>query len=185
MDDPRTAVVILGAGPAGLGAAYQLVKKRLARVTVLEARIEQTHPLIEVGLMSVIDADRVQMLQLFQNLISNALKFHKKGEPPVVRISHRSLENGFHEIRVEDQGIGFDEKDVERIFKPFERLYRRSEYEGTGMGLVICRKIVRRHGGELTAESSPQEGTTFIVTLPPPTTLAPPRGEEKPAPQEG
>ena len=139
-------------------------------LTVLETRIEETHPFIEVGPMPVIKADRVQMVQLFQNLISNALKFHQKGEPPVVRISHRSLENGFHEIRVEDQGIGFDEKHVERIFKPFERLHGRSEYEGTGMGLAICRKIVRRHGGELTAESSPQEGTTFTVTLPPPAT---------------
>jgi len=137
-------------------------------LTVLETRIEQTHPIIKIGPMPVIEADRVQMAQLFQNLISNALKFHKKGEPPVVRISHRSREDGFHEIRVEDQGIGFDEKHVDRIFKPFERLHGRSEYEGTGMGLAICKKIVRRHGGELTAESSPQEGTTFIVTLPDP-----------------
>jgi len=141
-------------------------------LTMLEMRIEQTHPIIEVGPMPVIEADRMQMSQLFQNLISNALKFHKKGKPPVVRISHRSLENGFHEIRVEDQGIGFDEKHVDRIFKPFERLHGRSEYEGTGMGLAICQKIVRRHGGQLTAESCPQEGTTFIVTLPPQ------RGEE-------
>jgi len=148
-------------------------------LTVLESRIEQTHPILEIGSLPVVEADRMQMTQLFQNLISNALKFHKKGKPPVVRISHRILENGFHEIRVEDQGIGFDEKHRERIFKPFERLHGNSEYEGTGMGLAICQKIVRRHGGELTAESSPQEGATFIVTLPPL------RGEEKPATQEG
>ncbi len=136
-------------------------------LTGLESLIEETHSKIEVGPLPVIECDRMQMAQLFQNLISNALKFHKKGEPPVVRISHRLLENGFHEIRVQDQGIGFDEKDLDRIFKPFERLYGNSEYEGTGMGLAICQKIVLRQGGTLTAQSSATEGTTFIVTLPP------------------
>jgi signal transduction histidine kinase len=136
-------------------------------LTLLEARMEETHPKIEVGPLPVIESDRMQMVQLFQNLISNALKFHKKGEPPVVRISHRLLENGFHEIRVQDQGIGFNEKDLDRIFKPFERLHGNGDYDGTGMGLAICKKIVRRHGGELTAESSPQGGSTFIITLPP------------------
>lgn len=156
------------------------LKETISHVlTVLESRIEQTHPILEVGSMPVVEADRMQMSQLFQNLISNAFKFHKKGEPPVVRINHRILENGCHEIRVEDQGIGFDEKHRDRIFKPFERLHGKSEYEGTGMGLAICQKIVHRHGGELTAQSSPQEGTAFIVTLPAQ------RGEEKPAPQEG
>ena len=84
----------------------------------------------------------------------------------MIRISHRLLATGFHEIRVQDQGIGFDEKHLERMFKPFERLHGNSEYEGTGMGLAICRKNVLRHGGELTAQSSLQEGTTFIVSLP-------------------
>ncbi len=135
-------------------------------LTVLESRIEETHSKIEIGSMPVIEGDRMQMAQLFQNLISNALKFHKKNEAPVIRISHRLLENGSHEIRVQDQGIGFDEKYVDRIFKPFERLHGKSEYEGTGMGLAICQKIVMRHGGQLTARSSLQEGTTFIVTLP-------------------
>ncbi len=135
-------------------------------LTVLESPIEETHPIIEVGPMPFIEADRMQMTQLFQNLISNALKFHKKDVPPVVRISHRLLENGSHEILVKDQGIGFDARYLDRIFKPFERLHGKSEYEGTGMGLAICQKIVLRHGGELTAESSSQEGATFIVTLP-------------------
>ena len=131
-----------------------------------ETRIETTHAQIEVGSLPVIECDRMQMTQLFQNLISNALKFHKKGAPPMIHINHRLLENGLHEIRVQDQGIGFDEKYRERIFKPFERLHGNSEYEGTGMGLAICRKIVQRHGGKLTAQSSLQEGTTFIVSLP-------------------
>jgi anti-sigma regulatory factor (Ser/Thr protein kinase) len=135
-------------------------------LTVLESRIEETRSKIEIGSMPVIESDRMQMVQLFQNLISNAIKFHKKNEAPVIRIRHRLLENGFHEIRVQDQGIGFDEKHADRIFKPFERLHGKNEYEGTGMGLAICQKIVQRHGGKLTAQSSPQDGTTFIVTLP-------------------
>jgi C4-dicarboxylate-specific signal transduction histidine kinase len=135
-------------------------------LTVLEARIEETHAQIEVDSLPVVAGDRMQMEQLLQNLIANALKFHKKGEPPVVRISHRLLDNGFHEICVRDQGIGFDEKDAERIFKPFERLQGNSEYAGTGMGLAICQKIVQRNGGQLTAISSPKEGTAFTVTLP-------------------
>lgn len=143
------------------------LKEVISQVLILlEVYMEETHPKIEIGPMPVIESDRMQMVQLFQNLISNALKFHKKGEPPVVRISHRLLENEFHEIRVQDQGIGFNEKDRDRIFKPFERLHGNSEYEGTGMGLAICRKIVLRHGGQLTAKSSPQQGTTFTVTLP-------------------
>jgi myosin heavy subunit len=133
-----------------------------------ETSIEESHAQIEVGSLPVIECDRTQMTQLFQNLISNALKFHKKDEAPVIRISHRQLDNEFHEICVRDQGIGFDEKYQERIFKPFERLHGNSEYEGTGMGLAICRKIVLRHGGKLTAQSSIQEGTTFIVSLPSP-----------------
>jgi signal transduction histidine kinase len=134
----------------------------------LETRIEATHAQIEVGSLPVIECDRMQMTQLFQNLISNAIKFHKKGVPPMILISHLLLENGSHEIRVQDQGIGFDEKYEEHIFKPFERLHGNSEYEGTGMGLAICRKIVQRHGGKLTAQSSLQEGTAFIISLPSP-----------------
>ena len=135
-------------------------------LTLLESQLEETPPKIEIGPLPVIVSDRMQMVQLFQNLISNALKFHKKDEAPMIRIGHKFLENGFHEIRVQDQGIGFDEKQVERIFKPFERLHGLNEYEGTGMGLAICQKIVQRHGGKMTAQSSPQDGTTFIITLP-------------------
>ena len=114
----------------------------------------------------MIEADPMQMHQLFQNLISNALKFHQEGKPPTVNVRHRLLENGWHEIRVEDQGIGFDEQYLQIIFKPFERLHGKMEYEGTGMGLAICQKIVHRHGGEITATSSLRKGTTFIIILP-------------------
>jgi len=135
-------------------------------LSLLEGRIERTGARVQVDPLPTIFADRVQMRQLFQNLVANALKFHKAGEPPVVSLRHRPLENHRHEIRVEDQGVGFNEQHLERIFQPFERLHGRSEFEGTGMGLAICRKIVERHGGVLTATSIPQKGATFIITLP-------------------
>jgi PAS domain S-box-containing protein len=148
---------------------YQRVdlKEVTADVLVnLESRIEETQARVEIDTLPVIQADPMQMRQLFQNLLSNALKFHEQGEPPIVSVRYRLLENGSHEIRVEDRGIGFDEQYLQRIFKPFERLHGKMEYEGTGMGLAICQKIVHRHGGEITATSSLRKGTTFIITLP-------------------
>lgn len=133
----------------------------------LEVRIETTGGEVRFGELPVIEADPVQMRQLFQNLIGNALKFHKEGERPVITVSHSSADNGHLLIRVEDNGIGFDERYIERIFAPFHRLHGRSSpYEGTGMGLAICRKIVERHGGSITAGSTPGIGTSFIVQLP-------------------
>ncbi|GJL78613.1 MAG: hypothetical protein NPINA01_16020 [Nitrospinaceae bacterium] len=143
------------------------LKEVVADVLALfEERIDETQAVIDVGALPTLKADATQMHQLFQNLISNALKFHKHGESPAISVSHRIQENGWHEIRVADQGIGFDVRHLKRIFKPFERLHGKMEYEGTGMGLAICQKIVHRHGGEITATSSPQNGSTFIITLP-------------------
>jgi signal transduction histidine kinase len=115
------------------------------------------------------------MRQLFQNLLSNSLRFRGE-EKPLIRVSANQVDdpagkkndpNGsWVEILVEDNGIGFDEKYLDRIFQPFQRLHGRSQYEGTGIGLAICRKIVERHGGTITAKSTPGEGATFIVTLP-------------------
>lgn len=140
----------------------------------LEVRIQQTQGRVEVGELPTIAADPLQMRQLLQNLIGNALKFHRDEEPPVVRIYSRfgdqrqpseSLADSW-QIIIEDNGIGFDEMYLDRIFNVFQRLHSRSEYEGTGVGLAICRKIVERHGGSLTAESKPGRGATFTVTLP-------------------
>ena len=108
---------------------------------------------------------------LFQNLISNALKFHKPDTAPVVEIVAKSVNMaqypwGAFEIQVSDNGIGFDEKYLDRIFTIFQRLHGRFEYEGTGIGLAVCRKIIYRHGGQLTAKSLPEQGATFIITLP-------------------
>jgi len=131
----------------------------------------QTKPMIQIGSLPKIDADAIQITQLLQNLIINAVRYSKNSRAPIVKISGRKATSKeskklYCEVRVEDNGIGFDMKYLDRIFQPFERLHGRSEYEGTGMGLAICRKIVERHGGTITAESQPGKGSTFIVTLP-------------------
>lgn len=144
----------------------------------LEARIVELNARVDVADLPVIEADRTQMRQLMQNLIGNALKFHREGEPPVIRIrgevfagqlprfSGEAGVRGHCVITVEDNGIGFDEKHSERVFTAFERLHSRSAYEGTGIGLSIARKIVWRHGGLITAKGTPEQGATFTVTLP-------------------
>ena len=127
-------------------------------VADLEVRVQQTGGRVEVGELPTLDADPLQMRQLLQNLIGNALKFHRPGVPPVVEVGARAVgppeggawppaPDGWRELTVEDNGIGFDEKYLDRIFTVFQRLHGRGEYEGTGMGLAICRKIVERHGG--------------------------------------
>ncbi|MFN2511702.1 MAG: ATP-binding protein [Pyrinomonadaceae bacterium] len=159
--------------PADLGVIAREVSADL------EARIEQTGGRVEIGQLPTIDADPMQMRQLMQNLIGNSLKYYRAGVPPVVRIYSQKLEGPGHDsidghvlapqlcqISVEDNGIGFDEKYVDRIFTVFQRLHKKGEYEGTGIGLAICRKIVERHGGTITARSSRGEGATFVVTLP-------------------
>jgi two-component system, chemotaxis family, sensor kinase Cph1 len=142
----------------------------------LEISIQETSGDIRMEDLPVIEAEPTQMTQLFQNLIGNSLKFHRKDEPPVIRIrakmAHpsknqpRTRQISMWEIRVEDNGIGFDEVHLAKIFRPFERLHGRDAYIGEGMGLAICRKIVERHGGTITAASAPGKGTTFIIILP-------------------
>jgi signal transduction histidine kinase len=132
----------------------------------LEVKIRESKATFEVGNLPALRADSMQMHQLFQNLISNALKFREKEKTPLVKIFSRDLNNGSTEISVEDNGIGFEERYLDQIFEPFERLHSRSEYEGTGMGLALCKKIVERHGGTITAKSDPAKGSAFVVTLP-------------------
>lgn len=133
----------------------------------LEIRIEKTGGQVLNEGMPTIDADATQMRQLFQNLISNALKFHKANVSPMVKIKSW-VNNDLKKVKIEisDNGIGFDEKYLDRIFTIFQRLHGRSEYEGTGIGLAVCRKIVDRHNGDITAHSTPDSGSKFIVTLP-------------------
>jgi len=131
---------------------------------LFEEDIEKLCGRIDIENMVVIEADEDQMMRLFQNLIENALKF-RSNESPRIRI-HAFQVGEQCEIFVEDNGIGFDPRFAERIFKPFQKIHGRMEYQGTGMGLAICRKIVEWHGGSIRAESNPGEGTTFIIRLP-------------------
>lgn len=139
----------------------------------LESRVQQSGGRVELGPLPTVDADPLQMRQLLQNLISNGLKFQKPGDPPLVQVESRLLvdsDNGPEESRCEivvrDNGIGFEVVYLDRIFEVFQRLHGRQEYEGTGMGLAICRKIAERHGGSITATSAPDQGASFLVTLP-------------------
>jgi len=143
----------------------------------LEVRIEQTKAKVEVGTLPTIDADPLQMRQLLQNLLGNALKFQPADSQPVIEIQAKTIPRPFAdgaeptagdlcELTVKDNGIGFDEKYLEKIFAMFQRLHGRTEYEGTGVGLAVCRRIADRHGGTINARSKPGEGATFIVTLP-------------------
>jgi light-regulated signal transduction histidine kinase (bacteriophytochrome) len=146
-------------------------------VSDLEARIEQVNGRVEVGELPSVEADPLQVRQLMQNLIGNSLKYNRPDVPPVVSIySHHLIDDPAQtpsaqsgpccQILVEDNGIGFEEIYSEKIFTIFQRLHGRTEYEGTGVGLAVCRKIVERHGGTITARSTPGKGSTFTVTLP-------------------
>jgi signal transduction histidine kinase len=144
----------------------------------LEARIAELGADVQVGPLPVIEGDAAQMRQLIQNLLSNALKFHRPEEPPRIRISSETSDRSAPRfdgeltmparcaVVIEDNGIGFDPQYSDRIFSTFERLHSRADYDGTGIGLSIARKIAWRHRGDITAIGRPGHGATFTVTLP-------------------
>jgi signal transduction histidine kinase len=136
-----------------------------------ESQIQRSAAIVDLYILPVITGDPLQLRQLMQNLIGNALKYHQPDKPPEVKIfAHQVGEKV--QIHVVDKGIGFDQEDADRIFEPFQRLVGRSQYEGSGIGLAICRRIVERHGGEIAAISERAIGTSFIITLP----IHPPQG---------
>ncbi len=155
---------------------YQFSKVNLEQVVRqvlidLDWQVEQKQALVEIKELPTVEADEVQISQLFQNLLSNALKFHSPGRQPEITIyspypKDKTDPEGMCEIRVQDNGIGFNEKYLDRIFQPFQRLDSSGDFPGIGMGLTICRKIVDNHGGTISAHSSPGKGTTFVVRLP-------------------
>lgn len=147
--------------------------------SALKVSIEHRDVNTETSALPVIDADPRQMYQLFLNLIDNALTFHDKEKTPHIKVSCRfvkdlsgetegeSQNSKFCQISVQDNGIGFEEKYLDRIFTVFKRLHNQDKYKGgTGMGLALCKKIVERHGGNITAKSQPGHGSTFIIILP-------------------
>lgn len=135
-------------------------------LTDLEVRIQETGGRVEAEQLPTVMADRSQIRQLFQNLIGNALKFHRENVSPVVHIRSQQGGKGVWEIHITDNGIGFEEQYLDRIFRPFQRLHGKSEFEGSGIGLAICNKIMARHSGQITAHSQPGIGSDFVVTLP-------------------
>ena len=146
-------------------------------LSLLELSIRQSAAQIEVAELITLDAEPGQMRQLLQNLISNALKFHRPTEAPRIKIygllleapsgiSNQAQTVARYQLTVQDGGIGFDEKYLDRIFTIFQRLHGREEYPGSGIGLAICRKIADYHGGQITAHSNPGGGARFVVTLP-------------------
>ncbi len=155
--------------------AVELNKLMEEVISDFELQIEKAAGKVELGDLPTVQGDETQLRQVFQNLIGNALKFQKPDIPPSVRIYLRGDEvqqagsehtEGYHEIVVEDNGIGFDNRDAAKIFQIFQRLHGHSEYEGTGIGLAVCKKIVERHRGHISATSELNRGTKFIVELP-------------------
>ena len=142
----------------------------------LAAHIEELQAEIHVGTLPMIDGDILQVRQLLQNLIGNALKFHKQGVAPIIHISSMMIQNRRHtglgksgslcQIEIHDQGIGISAEHIGKIFGMFKRLHRKDEYEGTGIGLAVCQRIVDQCGGAISVRSILGEGSTFTVTLP-------------------
>jgi light-regulated signal transduction histidine kinase (bacteriophytochrome) len=142
----------------------------------LEVGVAEAGAVVHADDLPTIEADPTQVRQLFQNLIANAIKFRREGVPPQIAVESRMLtpetgpsrgSNGaMCRITVTDNGIGFEPRFAERIFGVFQRLHTRDQYEGTGIGLAVCRKIAERHGGTITGQGSPGAGASFIVTLP-------------------
>lgn len=152
--------------------------------------VRESGATVEWGDLPIVSGDQMQLRQLFQNLLSNAVKYGVSGIPPRISVTHRVLastalpssvvstakavlttDDGkpidrFYEINVADNGIGFDETYLDRIFQVFQRLHGKNEYIGTGVGLAICRKVVENHRGAITASSQPGAGATFSVYLP-------------------
>lgn len=135
-------------------------------ISDLETSISKSGASIESPPLPTVTAYKFQMYQLFKNLVSNALKFVKKDEKPIIKIKSRSIEKNLTEITVEDNGIGFEEEYKESIFDPFCRLHGKSAYEGSGIGLATCKKIIQRHNGTISAKSTLGGGSTFTITLP-------------------
>jgi len=134
--------------------------------TILSVSIKESDTQLIVHELPVVKGVHTQILQLFQNLVANAIKYHGK-EKPVIEIGYKNVGRYF-EFYVKDNGIGIDPKFFDRIFIIFQRLHNKSEYSGTGIGLSICKKIVEKHGGKIRVESVPGKGSIFYFSLPKP-----------------
>jgi light-regulated signal transduction histidine kinase (bacteriophytochrome) len=157
---------------------YSLQKILEETLQTLEYKIEQQNAVIKADSLPEAKIIPAQFRQLFQNLLSNSLKFVRPGLQPVITISHKIIKaddaihyqltpsNQYHKLEFRDNGIGFENEFAGKIFAIFQRLHGRSEYEGSGIGLAICKKIVEHHGGIIYANGLPDEGATFTIILP-------------------
>jgi len=156
----RAGVIEAPRQPLDLNKVLAAVRENLSEV------IERRSAVIEAGPLPTVDGDEIQMIQLLQNLIANGLKFNESHPP---RVSVTANDRGAEwEIRVADNGIGMTPQERAKLFMPFKRLHPREKYDGTGIGLAVCRKIVLRHGGRIDVESEPNRGSVFWFTLPKP-----------------
>jgi signal transduction histidine kinase len=164
--------VVTRAGPAAATDSDKVLQQALANLSVAikESGAEVTH-----DVLPTLTVDPTQLLQLFQNLISNAIKFRGK-EPPKVHVS-AARDGAAWRFSVKDNGIGIEPQYFERIFRIFQRLHTRREYEGNGIGLAVCKKIVERHGGRIGLESALGRGSTFSFTIPDPPPGSAPRSD--------
>ncbi|WP_040585743.1 PAS domain-containing sensor histidine kinase [Spirosoma luteum] len=179
LDFSRISIQRDASGPVSLQSVVEGV------VTTLDLRVQEVGAQIHVGLLPTVSGDASQLGQLFQNLLSNALKFHRTERsgvpvPPHIQIRSARLSadqlpvgvkpvltgSAYYQIEVADNGIGFDEQYIDRIFQVFQRLHGKHQYAGTGIGLAICEKVVVNHGGAITARSQPGQGATFSIYLP-------------------
>ncbi len=130
---------------------------------LFEKEIKETNAQVEIGNLPMINANKTQMFQLFQNLVGNALKYHSK-EIPSIKITCKEMESQYL-FSVKDNGIGIDAAHYEKIFQLFQRLHSKGSYSGTGIGLAICKKIAERHGGSIWVESGKENGSCFYLTI--------------------
>lgn len=174
IDDLLTFARVNTRGTAMVNTPIREVVERV--LSDLEIAIDESKAEVTLGRLPNLPVDASQIAQLFQNLIGNALKFRKDGVTPKITIGARHVlpknfgpdepPKGWYDITITDNGIGFDEKYITKIFAPFQRLHGRSEYAGTGVGLSVCRRIAERHQGSIVASSGDGEGATFVVRLP-------------------
>lgn len=170
----RTGRSALNIAPVDLNACVDRA------LEALELRVQETNAEILRDPLPTVVGDATLLTQLYQNLLGNALKFIAPGQRPHIRLTARQSQDGWT-LGVEDNGIGIQPEHLERIFRPFQRLHGRGTYEGTGIGLAICKKAVERHGGQIWVRSQPGAGSQFEFTLPArPPAVEKSRGEQEP-----